>query len=219
MSNWLEVWQRSDQFFSGLLQTLEVSLLALVLALVIGIIVASMRELENGILQFIGKWYVEFFQNTPLVIQVFFFYQGLPALGIRLSEFTCGTLGLGIYTGAYIAEVFRGGIQSIPRGQWEAARSQGFNYLQTMMYIIIPQAMRVSLPPLGNQIVNLVKNSAILSAIAVADLMYNANIVSSDTFIVFEVYIFAAILYLCLTIPLSAMVEYMEHRVAKGYHN
>lgn len=219
MTNWLEVWQRSDQFFSGLLLTLEVSLLALLMALVIGVFVASMRVLDNKVLQFIGKWYVEFFQNTPLVIQVFFFYQGLPALGVSLSEFTCGTFGLGIYTGAYIAEVFRAGIQSIPKGQWEAARSQGFNYLQTMSYVILPQALRVSLPPLGNQIVNLVKNSAILSAIAVADLMYNANIVSSDTFIVFEVYIFAAILYLCLTIPLSAIVEYMELRVAKGYHN
>jgi len=218
MTNWADVWQRSDQFFSGLAITLQVSLLALVLALAIGVIVAVLRVIENPVTQFIGKWYVEFFQNTPLVIQVFFFYQGLPSLGISLSEFTCGTLGLGIYTGAYIAEVFRAGIQSIPRGQWEAARSQGFTYLQTMGYIILPQALRVALPPLGNQVVNLVKNSAILSTIAVADLMYNANLVSAETFIVFEVYIFAALLYLTLTIPLSALVEYLERRVAQGYH-
>lgn len=217
MTNWLAVWQRSGEFLDGLVLTLEVSLLALVLAMVIGIVIATMRVVDNRGAQFVGKWFVEFFQNTPLVIQIFFFYQGLPSLGVTLSEFTCGTLGLGIYTGAYIAEVFRGGIQAIPKGQWEASRAQGFTYLQSMTYIILPQALRLSLPPLGNQVVNLVKNSAILSTIAVADLMYNANLVSSDTFIVFEVYIFAALLYLTLTIPLSALVEYIEKRVAKGY--
>jgi aspartate/glutamate/glutamine transport system permease protein len=217
MTNWLAVWQRSGEFLDGLVITLEVSVLALVLAMVIGVVIAAMRVVDNRGAQFVGKWFVEFFQNTPLVIQIFFFYQGLPSLGVTLSEFTCGTLGLGIYTGAYIAEVFRGGIQAIPKGQWEASRAQGLTYLQSMTYIILPQALRLSLPPLGNQVVNLVKNSAILSTIAVADLMYNANLVSSDTFIVFEVYIFAALLYLTLTIPLSALVEYLEKRVAKGY--
>ncbi|MDA8233418.1 MAG: amino acid ABC transporter permease [Clostridia bacterium] len=217
MTNWFDVWQRLPQFFDGLAVTLQVSLLALVLAMVIGVVVAILRVVDNPAANFIGKWYVEFFQNTPLVIQVFFFYQGLPTLGVSLSEFTCGTLGLGIYTGAYIAEVFRAGIQSVAKGQWEAARSQGFTYLQTMNHIILPQALRVSLPPLGNQVVNLVKNSAILSTIAVADLMYEANLVMSETFIVFEVYIFAAVLYLALTIPLSALVEYLERRVAQGY--
>ena len=218
MSNWLDVWQRSEQFFSGLVITLELSLLALLLALVFGVIAAMMRVVDNPVANFVGKWYVEFFQNTPLVIQLFFFYQALPTLGVSLSEYTCGTLGLAIYTGAYIAEVFRAGIQSIPKGQWEAARSQGFTYLQTMNHIILPQALRVALPPLGNQVVNLVKNSAILSTIAVADLMYTANLVSAETFIIFEVYIFTGIMYLTLTIPLSALVEYMERRVAQGYN-
>jgi putative glutamine transport system permease protein len=159
---------------------------------------------------------VEFFRNTPIVIQVFLFAIGLPTLGIRFSEFTSGVLGLSIYTGAFIAEALRAGIQSVPKGQMEAARSSGMSYLQAMRYVILPQAFKLVIPPLGNQFVNLVKNSSVLAIIAGGDLLYTADRVSSDTFEVALVYGFVALLYLVITLPLSLGVNWLERRLSKN---
>lgn len=207
----------SQDFIDGFLTTLKASILALVLSVVLGGILAVLRMSDHKLAQFVGRWYVEVFQNTPLPIQIFFFYIGLPSLGIQLSEFTSGMLGLGVYTAAYMAEVFRAGIQSVPKGQMEAARSTGMTYLQAMWYVILPQAVRIIIPPMGNQFLNLVKNSAMLGFIAAGDLMYHAYIVQSETFLIVEVYLFTALLYLMITIPLSIFVNYLERRMAKGW--
>lgn len=216
MSKWQDVFNYAPKFFEGLGITIETTVYSLILALGIGVIIAIFRVTPSKLLNTLGLAYVEFFQNTPLIIQVFFFYYGAPVLGLNISGFACGTLGLAIYTGAYIAEVFRAGIQAIPRGQMEAARSSGMTYLQAMGYIILPQAFKVILPPLANQMVNMVKNTAILSTIATPDLMYQAYLISADTFIVFEVFIFAALLYLSLTVPLSSYVNYLEKRLQRS---
>lgn len=216
-SNWITVFSYTPSLLGGLKVTIYISLTALLISLVIGLIVAVFRTFPNRLLNRLGLAYVEFFQNTPLIIQVFFFYLGGPSIGIMLPRVYCGMLGLAVYTGAYIAEVFRAGIQAVPSGQAEAARSSGMTYLQAMRYVIIPQAVKIVLPPLGNQTINLVKNSAILSTIAVGDLMYQTNIASSDTFIVFEFFIFAALLYLCITVPLSQLVNLMERRFKAGH--
>lgn len=220
MGDWSVVFEYKSEFIEGFIQTIEASLLALLLSLVIGVFMASIRMSGNKVLEKVAIAYVEFFQNTPLLIQIFFFYNGLPAIGIDLgrnSEFLSCMLGLAVYTGAYIAEVFRAGIQSISKGQMEAARSQGMNYSQAMWYIILPQSVRIILPPLGNQFINLVKNSAILGFFAGGDLMYHADIVSSRTFVVFEVYIFVGLLYLLLTVPLSFGVQALERRLHRSY--
>ncbi|EID44308.1 polar amino acid ABC transporter, permease protein [Parageobacillus thermoglucosidasius TNO-09.020] len=144
------------------------------------------------------------------------FFVGLPAIGIRFDPFTAGTLGLTVYTAAFIAEVIRSGILAVPKGQTEAARSSGLTYLQTMRYIILPQAIKIVIPPLGNQFINLVKNSSVLGVIAGLDLMYFGDLISSETFVTFDVYIFVALFYLVLTIPLSLGVGYLERRLAKS---
>ncbi|EPR29500.1 Glutamine transport system permease protein glnM [Geobacillus sp. WSUCF1] len=141
---------------------------------------------------------------------------GLPAVGIRFDSFTAGTLGLMVYTAAFIAEAIRSGIQAVPKGQMEAARSSGLTYLQAMRYVILPQAVKIVIPPLGNQFINLVKNSSVLGVIAGLDLMYYGDLISSKTFVTFDVYIFVALFYLVLTIPLSLGVGYLERRLLKA---
>ncbi|MFX3633989.1 MAG: amino acid ABC transporter permease [Candidatus Pristimantibacillus sp.] len=203
-----------EEFWAGFLTTLQVSLLALVLSIVIGMIVAVMKISPIKLLKGIATVYIEFIQNTPLLIQMFFIYFGLPAIGIQLDPFVSGTLGLGIYSGAYIAEAIRAGIQAVSNGQVEAGRASGLSYLQTMRYIILPQAIKVVIPPLGNQFLNLVMGSAILGSLSGKDLMYYGDIISSDTFIVFDVYIFVALFYLILTLPLSFLISYLERKLS-----
>lgn len=131
-----------------------------------------------------------------------------------LSGFQAGTIALSIYTAAFIAEAIRAGILSVDKGQMEAGRSSGLTYIQTMRYIILPQAIKIVIPPLGNQFINLVKNSSILGVVAGLDLMYFGDSISSATYVVFDVYIFVAVFYLILTIPLSLFVGYLERRLA-----
>jgi len=205
------ILEYGSELLSGLLVTSFASLLALFLSFVLGIAVAIARLTSFRILRFFGALYVEFFQNTPLLIQVFLFYVGLPAMGIQLSGFTSGSLGLGVYTSAFVAEALRAGLLSVPKGQWESSRASGLSYLQSMQFVILPQAMKLVIGPLGNQFINLIKNSAVLGIVAGGDLMYRADLISSQTFLVFEVYAVTAVLYLLLTIPLSIAIRRWEH--------
>jgi aspartate/glutamate/glutamine transport system permease protein len=206
-----------DYYMQGLGHTLEASLYGLLGAFALGVIIAVMRISPIRVLNWVGTAYVEFIRNIPLVITVFFFYNGLPVLHINLSGFASGTIGLAVYTSAFIAEAIRAGIQAVPKGQMEAARSSGLTYLQAMRYVILPQAIKIVIPPLGNQFINLVKNSSILGVVAGLDLMYQADLVNSNTFDVFSTYIFVGALYLLLTIPLSLFVRYLERRMNRAY--
>lgn len=203
-----------DTYLEGFKNTIFASLIGLVGSFVIGVIVAVMRIAPIKPLNWIGTAYVEFIRNIPLLIIAFFFYIGLPAMGVTLTGFVAGTIALSIYTASFIAEAIRAGIQSVPKGQMEAARSSGLSYLQAMKTIILPQAIKIVIPPIGNQFINLVKNSSILGMIAGLDLMYFGDIVSSQTFVTFDVYIFVGLFYLVLTIPLSLGVGYLEKRLA-----
>ncbi len=203
-----------DQFFQGFVNTLEASLLALLGSFMLGTFMAIFRIAPLRFLQWIGTVYVEFIRNIPILLVVFFFFVGLPAIGIRLEPFVAGTLGLTVYTAAFIAETIRAGILAVPKGQTEAARSSGLTYGQTMRMIILPQALKIVIPPMGNQFINLVKNSSVLGVIAGLDLMYFGDLVSAETFVTFDVYIFVGIFYLILTLPLSLLVGYFERRLA-----
>lgn len=206
-----------DMYRDGFVVTLTISFIALIASFIIGAIVAVMRITPIAPLRWIGAAYVEFFRNIPLLVIVFFFYIGTPALGLTFSGFTAGTIGLSIYTSAFIAEAIRSGILAVPKGQMEAARSSGLTYIQTMRMIILPQAVKIVIPPIGNQFINLVKNSSILALIACAELMYQADLISAKTYVVFDVYIFAAMFYLVITIPLSLGVAYLEKRLATSH--
>ncbi|MDM5212359.1 amino acid ABC transporter permease [Peribacillus sp. NJ4] len=200
-----------DMYLLGFKNTIMSSLIALVASLLLGVLVAIMRIAPIKPLNWLGTAYVEFIRNIPLLIITFFFF-----LGLKLSGLYAGTLALTIYTSSFIAEAIRAGILSVPKGQMEAARSSGLTYGQAMRLVILPQAVKIVIPPLGNQFINLVKNSSILAVVAGLDLMYHGDLISSRTFVVFDVYIFVAAFYLILTIPLSLGVGYLEKRLAKS---
>ena len=199
-----------DLYLEGFRNTIIASLIALVGSFILGAIIAVFRIAPILPLNWFGTAYVEFIRNIPLILIVFFFFYG-----VKLGGFTAGTLGLMIYTASFIAEAIRAGIQSVPKGQYEAARSSGLTYVQTMRFIILPQAIKIVIPPLGNQFINLVKNSSILGVIAGLDMMYYADLISSRSFKVFSVYIFVALFYLAITIPLSLTVNSIEKRLIK----
>lgn len=200
-----------DTYLIGFGNTVKASLIAIFGSLALGAIIAVFRISPIRPLRWFGTFYVEFIRNIPLLLIVFLFFYGL-----KMGGFAAGTIGLTIYTASFIAEAFRAGILSISKGQTEAARSSGLSYLQTMRFIILPQAFKVVIPPIGNQFLNLVKNSSILSVVAGLDVMYYADIISSETFVVFSVYIFVAMFYLVLTVPISMIVGYLERRLAKN---
>ncbi|MCK2018192.1 MULTISPECIES: amino acid ABC transporter permease [Peribacillus] len=200
-----------DMFLLGFKNTIMSSLVALVSSLILGVLIAIMRIAPIKPLNWLGTAYVEFIRNIPLLIITFFFF-----LGLKLNGLYAGTLALTIYTSSFIAEAIRAGILSVPKGQMEAARSSGLTYGQAMRLVILPQAVKIVIPPLGNQFINLVKNSSILAVVAGLDLMYHGDLISSRTFVVFDVYIFVAAFYLILTIPLSFGVGYLEKRLAKS---
>jgi putative glutamine transport system permease protein len=161
----------------------------------------------------VNRAYVAFIQNTPLVIQVFFLFHGLPHLGVMLPVFSVGVLAISIYHGAYIAEVVRAGIQAIPRGQHEAAYSQGFTYWGTMRHVILPQAKRIMYPSLTNQAVSLIKNTSVLAMVAGGELMYHADSWASASLAYGPTYVVTGLLYLSLCLPLALYARRMERKL------
>ena len=169
---WGKVWAYRSTFLLGLLNTVETAIFAILLALVLGVIFGLMATSGKKILQVISRVYVEIMQNTPILLQLCFFYYALAFSGHSIGILPTGIVALGVYTGAYMAEVVRAGIESIPKGQFEAAQSQGFTYVERMYYIILPQSIKIILPPMVNQIVNLIKNTSCLYIIGGADPAY-----------------------------------------------
>jgi putative glutamine transport system permease protein len=201
----------SADFVSGFKYTIYASLLALVFSLIIGTIMAILQLSHNRIIRSLAKAYVAFFRNIPLLIIVMFFYVVAPMYFYSFDGFQAGTIGLTIYTSAFIAETVRSGIQTVPKGQMEAGLSSGFSYSETMRYIVLPQAFKIVVPPLGNQFINLIKNSSILAMVAGLDLMYQGDLIASTTFNTFDTYIIVGLFYLVLTLPLSYLMNYIDY--------
>ncbi|HFU2807042.1 amino acid ABC transporter permease [Campylobacter coli] len=213
----VDALDNGDAFISGFIYTLEVSILALLIAIIFGTIGGVMATSKIKILRAYTRVYVELFQNIPLVIQIFFLYFALPGLGIHLDIFTIGVLGIGAYHGAYVSEVVRSGILSVPRGQFEASSSQGFTYIQQMRYIIVPQTIKIILPPMTNQMVNLIKNTSVLLIIGGAELMHSADSYAADYGNYAPAYIFAAILYFIICYPLAYFAKVYEDKLKKAH--
>ena len=210
---WEALLRDWEVFAQGFGMTIAVSALALCLALMLGIAFGLMGTEKNGLFRFVNRCYVELIQNTPLVIQIFFFYNGLPYIGIQLPVFWVGMLGIGIYHGAYVAEVVRAGIQSVPQGQFEAAGAQGFSYADTMRYIILPQARRLAYPPLTNLAVNLIKNTSVMAMVAGGDLMYHADSWASANLYYGPAYVVTGLLYIAICFPLATYAKHLERRM------
>jgi polar amino acid transport system permease protein len=211
-----------EWLIAGVRVTLELSALALVLALALGLAVAVMRLSQVRPLRWAAHAYLEFFRNTPLLVQIFFWYFGsyklLPQavndwLAAVNFEFAAGVIALGMYTSAFIAEDLRSGVRAIPKEQMEAARSAGFGYLGAMRHVILPQAVRAAIPPLINQFLNLVKNSSLAMTIGVAELTYQARQVESYSFKGLEAFSAAALVYLLISLAIAGAANLYQRRV------
>jgi putative glutamine transport system permease protein len=194
--------------------TIVLSLLSMGLGTVVGLALVVLRLAPVASLRGAARLVIEFFRNVPILIQLFFYYYGLPRLGLSLDAFTCATIGLSLYSGVYIAEALRSGVLAVDRGQWDAALAAGLSPLQTLRHVVLPQAVRLVIPPLTNLLVFTIKTSALASAITVEELMHVTETLESDTFRTFELFTAAALGYLVLTIPLGGAARWLERRVA-----
>jgi putative glutamine transport system permease protein len=213
--DWSVLGENAGPFAQGLLVTLEVSALGLILALVLGTLVATLRASPARALRGAATAYVEFLRNIPLLVQLFFLYFALPSIGIRLDAFVCGVLALGVYTSAFVAEAIRSGIAGVPGGQLEAALSSGMRYATAMRLIVLPQAIRKTIPPLGNTALNLIKNSSLVSTVSVLDILGTANLIAARSFQYVPMLVGAALCYLILTLPTAWAVNALESRYGR----
>jgi polar amino acid transport system permease protein len=234
---WPVVWEYlfARPILAGLGLTLELTLLATIISLVAGTLLALMRMSANPVLSTAAAVYIWFFRSVPLLVQIIFFYNfsalyphieiGLPDFGPSfgtinvnaiISPFVAALLGLGFNESAYTAETVRGGILSVDAGQWAAAKSVGFSPAQTVRYVVLPQAIRVFLPPFGNQVVNLLKLTSLVSIVALADLLYSAQLIYARTFETIPLLIVVSIWYLVVVSVLSYGQSRLERRMAAG---
>ena len=201
----------------GALVTVEVTVAALALSCCVGLLVGIARlDPKKRVIYAVASTYVLFFRGTPLLVQLFLLFFGLPQFDIMLPAFTCGMIGLGLYSGSYVSEIVRGAIQSIDNGQMEAARSMGMSYGQAMRIIILPQAVLRMVPPLGNEFIALIKNSALVSLLTISDLMHEGQKIISVSYRSLEVYLAVALIYLVLTTAASQILRYVERRLRVG---
>lgn len=200
----------------GLFITLLISLISSVLAFILGIIIVFIRNFANDFLKSLCKCYVEFVRNIPLLILLYIFYKGLPSIGFKLSGITCGICALSLYSGAFISEVLRAGVSSIAKEQIQASKGLGLNSLQTFIYVVFPQAIRIVIPPLGSQFISLVKNSSLVSFIAVTDLFYVIYKGAVDDFRIYEFFITGAVIYMSLTGIIALITHILEYKFKLG---
>ncbi len=197
----------------GVLVTFQVTVLAILLALLIGLFTGLGRVSENRIINGTASLYVEVIRGIPLLVQLFYLYYALGRF-IQLPPTTSAVIAMAICYGAYMGEIFRAGIQAIPKGQMEAARSLGMSRRPAMVHVILPQAFRTILPPIGNEFVALLKDSSLVSILAVADLLRRGREYASESFTYFETYTVVALVYLIITLFLSKLISLMEERTS-----
>lgn len=215
---WEKVWTYRSTFLLGLYNTGRMALFALVLSLILGILFGLMATSGKKVLEGISRIYVELVQNTPLILQLCFLYYALAFSGKSLGILVTGIISLGIYHGAYMAEVVRAGIGAISKGQFEAADSQGFNYIGKMYFIILPQSIKIILPPMVNQIVNLIKNTSCLYIIGGADLIsltYSFVTGASTGGAYAPAYLVSGLLFFAVCFPLSTLASMWENSLKK----
>ena len=193
--------------------TIQITVLSTAIGFVIGLIVGVARISNLRLLRMLAEVYVEFFRGTPLLVPIFLFYFALPVItGQRIDPFIAAISACGINSGAYVAEIFRAGIQSIDDGQMEAGRSLGMTWLQTMRYIIVPQAFKRVIPPLGNEFIAMLKDSSLVSVIGFEELTRRGQLIIAKTYGSFEIWMSVAVIYLVMTLTISRFVAYLERR-------
>ncbi|MCJ8172735.1 amino acid ABC transporter permease [Clostridium botulinum] len=216
-------------FTNGAKYTIILAFFTVVIGTILGLLLSLMKLSKNKILKYIAVSYIEFIRGTPVLVQLYIIYYGLPTIGIKFPDvpilgsnfpdFFAGILALSINSGAYVAEIIRAGIQAVDKGQMEAARSLGMSESMAMKNVIIPQAFKNILPALGNEFITIIKESSIVSIIGIHELMYNADTVRGNIFRPFEPLLVAALMYFILTFTLSKLLGVAERRMRVSDRN
>jgi cystine transport system permease protein len=221
LPHWLQLMLDAlpSLLWAGLVFTIPLTLLSFALGLALGLVTAVTRLFAARPFVLLARFYVWIFRGTPLLVQLFVIFYGLPSLGILLDAFPAALIGFTLNVGAYTSEIVRAAISSVPRGQWEAAYSIGMSWSQAMRRTILPQATRVSVPPLSNTFISLVKDTSLAAAITVPELFQTAQRIVATTYEPLILYIEAALLYLALSTVLSALQSRLEKRFERygGY--
>ena len=218
MDRYIELWVESlPQLLLAAAQvTIPLTIIAFVLSLVIGLFSTAARNLGRfNPFNWLATTYVWFFRGTPLLVQLFLVFYGLPRVGITLDTWSAAIIALSLNTGAYVAETFRSAYASIPRGQFEAARTLNFTRAQTLRHVVIPQATRIALPPLGHDLIDLVKGTSLVSVISMVDLFQSGKQVAARTFEPLAMYLEVAAIYLVIFTLLSIGQQYLEKRTSR----
>ena len=203
----------APDLLDGLRLTILLTFVSMALALAIGLALALARLSRRGAMRWPATVFVEVIRGSPLLLQLFYIYYVFPFIGLKLEPITAGILGLAINYGAYLSEVFRAGILAVERGQWEAAGALGIRNWQTMVLVVLPQAIRIIIPPVGNYFISLFKDTALVSTISIAELVFRGQLIAADTFKYLEVYTIVFFLYLIISFPASLGVRMLERRL------
>ncbi len=213
--DWQFAWDIMPRLLDGLIVTVQATLLGITLAMVLGLFFAILRRSEYRIISWPTAWVVEFIRSTPLLVQLYFLFFVGPSFGFTLSGFTTGVIGLGLHYATYTSEVYRAGIESVPKGQWEASTALNLSPVTTWGRVVLPQAIPKVIPALGNYLIAMFKDVPLLATITVLDVLGEARAIGTQTFRFLEPYTLAGLLFLAVSIPASILVRQLEVRLAR----
>lgn len=214
------IWNSLPLLLAGAGVTIEITAIAVGLGFVFGLITSVCRLSGVKILSILAVCYVNIIRGTPLLVQIFLIYFALPMIiGERINPFVAAVAACSVNSGAYVAEIFRAGIQSVDKGQMEAGRSLGLSWMQTMRYIILPQAFKHVIPPLGNEFISMTKETSLVSVIGFEELTRRGQLIIAKTYGSFEIWLTVAFIYLVMTFTIAQLVSYLERRFATDDRN
>ena len=214
------IWNSVPLLLAGAGVTIEITAIAVGLGFIFGLITSVCRLSDVKILQVIAVCYVNIIRGTPMLVQIFLIYFALPmVIGQRINPFVAAVAACSINSGAYVSEIFRAGIQSVDKGQMEAGRSLGLSWMQTMRYVILPQAFKHVIPPLGNEFISMTKETSLVSVIGFEELTRRGQLIIAKTYGSFEIWLTVAAIYLVMTLTIARLVSYLERRFATDDRN
>lgn len=214
------IWNSLPLLLAGAGVTIEITEIAVGLGFIFGLITSVCRLSGVKILQVIAVCYVNIIRGTPMLVQIFLIYFALPmVIGERINPFVAAVAACSINSGAYVSEIFRAGIQSVDKGQMEAGRSLGLSWMQTMRYVILPQAFKHVIPPLGNEFISMTKETSLVSVIGFEELTRRGQLIIAKTYGSFEIWLTVAAIYLVMTLTIARLVSYLERRFATDDRN
>lgn len=213
--DWSYAWRLVPRLLEGLVVTVQATVLAMLLALAVGLIIAIAKRSRHNVIRLPIHGASEFIRRTPLLVQIYFVFFVLPDAGITLSPLAAGVIALGGHSSTYLSEVYRAGIDGVPKGQWEAANALNYSTLAKWTRVVLPQAVPPLIPPLGNYLLIMFKEAALLSTISVLEIMGMASVAAYDTYRFFEPFTLVGVFYLAICLPSAFFLRHLEHVLAR----